>query len=672
MAITIRDETATAAAEYLAKRGITPELMPELGIRLAPIEDIRNYIPGLPRNLGYHADSVVILMPHYTIAGEDSGYSVGRIIEPPIRSASFRTQLGISSPKLLCPGGKIPTPHFSTLNPPLKDTIYITESRIKADCIAMHGKYAIGVNGVWGWSSKSSAYRMLPELWELPWNSIKNFIFVPDSNVHKIEVMAAVVQFAGAMRIRGIDLKLLKLPQDPMGEDWGFDDYAVHHGRKDTSEFLESDPEEVENDELTSMMWKLNEEVVLIRSLSRYANIKKGYLMTYNDLVKGTYGNWVVFNEKNKPVNAAQAWNTWKNRREVEELKYEPGHPRIVENEYLNLWQGMAAKRVENPYVDPFIKFMENNISDSDERKWVIQWLAYPIQNLGAKLASSLVIVGSQGTGKSMLAAGVAGIYGAANSVMITREQLDSSFNSIYATKQFVVIDEMSKNSRKDAARSASNKLKTLITEEKILVNKKRDPEYEINNHMNVVMTSNYLDALHLEDGDRRFFICQFNPMVDKKHDAQYWSEMAEWFRNHRNDFYSYLLELDLTDFEPYKPAPKTIAKEEMLLASYTDEQSLAYDLINDTEEFMAMLDLPGDVEYVVPAIVFNAWWASQGRPGLAPKRNLDRFSRALTEFNCPKNQVRVGNKKYRGVKITPGDWDNAKARRDIAKTSRF
>ncbi len=43
---------------------------------------------------------------------------------------------------------------------------------------------------------------------------------------------------------------------------------------------------------------------------------------------------------------------------------------------------------------------------------WVIRWLAYPIQNPGAKMRTALIFHGQQGTGKNLFFESIMGIYG--------------------------------------------------------------------------------------------------------------------------------------------------------------------------------------------------------------------------------------------------------------------
>lgn len=652
-----------AAQSYLTKRGFTLEEKDRIKIEIIPISSLAEYVPRVSIR-PYHEDSVAIVLPHFDPVGNSYGYASARIIQPEIKIASFRNDTA-DAPKLLCPGNITPKPHFSLLNPEATTTVYVTESRLKADTIAKCGFYAVGVNGVWGWSHKNSNSKVLTEIWEFPWARVKNVVFVPDSNTDNPNVMSAVVQFAANMRMRGVEVQLLKVPKNAEGEDQGIDDYYAENGKDKCAALLSGVADAIEKDSVTSKKWELNEKVCFIRQISRYAEIDTGHLMTYGDFTKGNYGNWVEYNEEGKPLSIPQIWNAWEGRREVEELAYRPGLSPLVDGQFLNLWKGMGCEPRKGD-ASPLLEFLGNNIPNPEERKWMIQWFAYPLQNLGAKMATSLIVIGQQGIGKSLLANVVSKIYGPANSVMITREQLDSTFNSIYSAKQFVVVDEMSKNSRRDVALASSNKLKTLVTELRLLVNRKGQPEFEIENHMNIVMTSNHVDALFMEDGDRRFAVIEFSPIIDRRYDHGYWDSFAKWCDDNLGVIYDFLLTYDISDFAPYGRAPETEAKKSMIESSYTDEQQLASALWESPGAILKALGFPEDMKYIVTNRMLDAWWVYNGRNTKPTVSNQTKFGTCLKDLGAEKKQVKIDGQPFRVYKLTTDEWNQDQCKKDL------
>ena len=100
----------------------------------------------------------------------------------------------------------------------------------------------------------------------------------------------------------------------------------------------------------------------------------------------------IEYSIEDKPVQIAKAWMQWQHRNEVEGVEYMPGSPTIHENNF-NLWKGMGVDPKEGD-VGPFLDILDNNIRNEAERRYLLQWCAYPVQNLGAKLMTSVVLVG--------------------------------------------------------------------------------------------------------------------------------------------------------------------------------------------------------------------------------------------------------------------------------------
>ncbi len=85
----------------------------------------------------------------------------------------------------------------------------------------------------------------------------------------------------------------------------------------------------------------------------------------------------------------------------------------------INLFDGMAMKPEEGD-VTPMLKLVEylTSRASSDEKdttevmQWLLCWLAYPLQNPGAKMRTAVVMHGDEGAGKNFLFETVVAIYG--------------------------------------------------------------------------------------------------------------------------------------------------------------------------------------------------------------------------------------------------------------------
>jgi len=272
----------------------------------------------------------------------------------------------------------------------------------------------------------------------------------------------------------------------------------------------------------------------------------------------------------------SQVWFRSPNRRTHDDVDFVPGGEPIVNNK-INLWEGWGATPLAGD-ITPWATFLDFLFaSDPNARKWVEQWLAYPLQYPGAKLTTAVVLWSiKQGVGKSMLGETVGKIYGK-HFKTITAVELHSAFNAWMKDSQFILGEE---NSSSDQ-RTDANRLKSLITGNTVTINEKYQPMLELPNCANFLFTSNHPDAFHLEDGDRRFFIWEINAnrMPDKFYD-----NFIDWRDNRGglNVLMQHLQKLDLTAFLPKGNAPMTEAKTEMIHHSKSDMERWMNDALED------------------------------------------------------------------------------------------
>jgi hypothetical protein len=205
--------------------------------------------------------------------------------------------------------------------------------------------------------------------------------------------------------------------------------------------------------------------------------------------------------------------------------------------------------------------------ADPKDRVWFERWCAYPLQHPGAKLATAAVLWGEhQGTGKTFVGELLRKIYGV-NGVAVGKTDLAGSFNSLFERRQFIQGEEITGDERKDVA----DALKTLITQEEMIVRKKYVPEFTIPTCANYLFTSNHPDAFFLADDDRRFFV---HKVTADPAPATFWDALHEWKEGDGPPrLFHHLARLDLGDFNPRAPAPTTAAKRDMIDANKNDLQ---------------------------------------------------------------------------------------------------
>lgn len=211
-------------------------------------------------------------------------------------------------------------------------------------------------------------------------------------------------------------------------------------------------------------------------------------------------------------------------------------------------------KRALGPGSTPNINALLLNLceGDRDRALWVLRWLAYPLRNEGAKMATALLVSGSQGAGKSLFFEQIIGpMFG--NRLAMPRNFGTSTFTDWMSRKSFVLINDF----RNDATSAAY--LKFLLTSAEVTIDQKGLARRIERNKMNFVFMSSDARALKPDVGDRRFMVIEpAKPLPP----AVYAAVAGEIANGGIEDFHYFLTQqLDMDGFSTRAvPANKTIA----------------------------------------------------------------------------------------------------------------
>lgn len=226
-----------------------------------------------------------------------------------------------------------------------------------------------------------------------------------------------------------------------------------------------------------------------------------------------------------------------------------------------NLWAGWPTtpKAGKCDHLLDLLRYMCAGETKSEELyQWVLKWIAYPIQHPGAKMKTTLVIHGPQGTGKNMFFEALMAIYGRYGRV-IDQSAIEDKFNDWASGKLFLIADEV-------VARSdlyhVKNKLKAFITGEWIRINPKNRAAYDERNHVNMVFLSNEAMPVVLEEDDRRHAVIWTPEKLS--HDF-YKGLLAEIDSGGVAALHDYLLHIPMGDFTNGTLPPMTEAKRELI-----------------------------------------------------------------------------------------------------------
>ena len=331
----------------------------------------------------------------------------------------------------------------------------------------------------------------------------------------------------------------------------------------------------------------------------------------------------------------------------VDEVGFDPGgdDPRVK----CNLWAGWPTVP-KSGACDRLLELLQYMCAgDANPQRlyqWVLRWISYPIQHPGAKLKTTLVIHGPQGTGKNLFFECVMAIYGRYGRI-IDQSAIEDKFNDWASRKLFLIADEVV--ARADLYH-VKNKLKAFITGDWIRINPKNYAAYEERNHVNMVFLSNERMPVVLEEDDRRHVVI-WTP--EKLSQGFYDEVLAEIRAGGIAALHHHLLHLDLGDFRAGSLPPMTTAKAELI------------DLGRDSTSRFYGEWAAGELDGIglMPALsqdvfdLYRAWCARNGIGRPAPLNKLVDALHKRHKCTTPRKRYLngVGITNPKGFVIPPG-----------------
>lgn len=458
-------------------------------------------------------------------------------------------------------------------------SVLVTEGELKALASAKCGFPTLGLGGVWSWRSAKKGVEFVETLARFRWEGRAVYVVFDSDAATKPDVARALHALAEQLTGRGARPYVVRLPvvTDEAGAvvtgKVGLDDFLLAKGKDALAALLT----ETEPYSAAAELWRLNGEVVYIRDPGLVIVLADGRKLAPKAFKEHAYANRYYvehgFDAKGQPrltkKPAATAWLAWEQRSELAQLTYAPGQPRVTVGGAYNYWPGWACepRRGDVRLWQDLLAYLFGTDPERAHREWFERWLAYPLQHPGTKLYSAAVLWGAtQGTGKSLIGYTMARVYGA-NFVEINDEDLGGSFNEWAQHKQFVLADDVTGAEYKKAL---MDRLKGMITRQRLRINAKYVPTYELPDCLNYYFTSQHPDAFMIDDTDRRYFVHEA-PDVPQP-DAWYRAYDA-WYKSPEGTaaLFHHLLHLDLRGFDPNRSPPVTAAKRAMIADSKSD-----------------------------------------------------------------------------------------------------
>jgi hypothetical protein len=210
-------------------------------------------------------------------------------------------------------------------------------------------------------------------------------------------------------------------------------------------------------------------------------------------------------------------------------IKYIPSDPPGIyagskSGMYINTFAPSTVV-AEKGDVTPWLDFMETMIPDEGDREEILRWCATLIARPDIRMLYGVLLISeAQGIGKGTLGERIlAPLIGELNvSYPSEQEIVDSNFNYWLAHKRLAVVHEIYQGQ----SSKAYNRLKSIITDKNVTVQKKYQPNYEMENWVHVFACSNSLRAIKLSMDDRRWLVPKLSEEVRP---AKFWEQFNTW-----------------------------------------------------------------------------------------------------------------------------------------------
>ena len=308
-----------------------------------------------------------------------------------------------------------------------------------------------------------------------------------------------------------------------------------------------------------------------------------------------------VFNADGSPVidskgmQAKQLASRWLDQnRAVEDMTWAPGLPDIISDRLITEggWIDYPGASVLNTYLPPTIE--PGNAANADmwldhvhklypdDAGHIIPFLAHCVQQPSIKVNHGLLMGGKQNIGKDSIFDPVRYAVGPWNFGEASPRQIAGRFNG-FLKSVILRISEVHDLGDQNMFQ-LYDLMKTMMASppEFLRIDEKHMREYMVVNVCGVVITTNHrTNGLYLPPDDRRHYVAWSQLDKDAFTDG-YFPSYYDWLeRSGRRDVTAYLLELDISTFDPKAPPKKTQAFWDIVDANRAQEDAELADVLD-------------------------------------------------------------------------------------------
>jgi hypothetical protein len=304
-------------------------------------------------------------------------------------------------------------------------------------------------------------------------------------------------------------------------------------------------------------------------------------------------GNPVLDNQGKPKMMSPSKWLA--RHRSVEQVTWCPGLPMLVRDRLVsdggwiprdgvatfNLYRGPTLEPGDPTKAGRWLDHV-SKIYPSDAVH-IVLWLAHRVQRPEEKINHALVLGGAQGIGKDTLLEPVKRAVGAWNFHDVSPPHLLGTFNGFAKSVILRVNEGRDLGDINRFTFYDHTKIYTAAPPDVLRVNEKHIREYAAFNVLGFLVTTNHKqDGIYLPADDRRHYVA-WATLTKEAFSADYWAELWGWYESGGfQHVAAHLAALDLSNFDPKAPPPKTAAFYDIVDASRAPEEAELRDVIDE------------------------------------------------------------------------------------------
>ncbi len=329
-----------------------------------------------------------------------------------------------------------------------------------------------------------------------------------------------------------------------------------------------------------------------------------------------------------------------------------------------------SIRPVDKTNIKRIKKHLAHLIADEGERRMLLDWIAFVVQNPGKRVNYAPLIQGVQGDGKSFLAFLLSATMGAPNVRMGNAHILEGSFTGWAEGQCVMALEEIRLIGHNKY--DVMNRVKPFITNKVIEIHPKGRNPYNVENTTNYLLFSNYRDAMPLSENERRFLVLfsqwQSSDQLRKfkEENPDYYIDLYGALDDSAPAIRYWLLRHELSEnFNPMGDAPLTKAFYHMSKAAQPTELRSIMEMIESGEY--------PDISETLLNVTLLQGLAMNSDIDMPQAKSLEKMLEIAGFW--PLGRVRIGQDKFRYYSKSPELFQSVigdKTETDVGKIRRW